>query len=285
MWCTRLRLDPDGSGATLRCEAYPDGIPEAIVMNEVDHRAPQPGDRGLRYDPKPGAEPQEWWPEGGELGEWSEVSRGDDLDRAVEKYSDDQPRDESGRWTSAGGVALRPTGRRALGPEPSGAPVTMTRQETGALGERVALAWLRGQGSADARPANVERSNFPVDVLHDSEVVEVKAGLASNGVKSRHWRLTAGQPGVKERAWLRSASVEDVAAHHEMKQQMIVARKRRFMRELSRRLGRPVKAATVAAVIDPRSKVVDVYRFEGFHGRVGWDSEEAKRGYVGSFVY
>lgn len=54
--CARSR--PDGT-----CDAYPDGIPEEIIMNEWDHRFPKPGDHGLQYDPVPGAEPQEWWPD------------------------------------------------------------------------------------------------------------------------------------------------------------------------------------------------------------------------------
>lgn len=35
--------------SALRCEAYPDGIPEAIVHSEHDHRLPYEGDHGLRY--------------------------------------------------------------------------------------------------------------------------------------------------------------------------------------------------------------------------------------------
>lgn len=31
------------------CEAYPDGIPAQIWINDADHRQPQPGDHGLRW--------------------------------------------------------------------------------------------------------------------------------------------------------------------------------------------------------------------------------------------
>lgn len=33
-----------------RCAAYPDGIPDAIVENRVDHRKPYAGDHGIRFE-------------------------------------------------------------------------------------------------------------------------------------------------------------------------------------------------------------------------------------------
>ena len=46
------------------CEAYPDGIPEGIILNEVDHRVAQPGDHGLQFVLKDGEQEREWWPSG-----------------------------------------------------------------------------------------------------------------------------------------------------------------------------------------------------------------------------
>ena len=46
VWC-RHRWD-DGR----RCEAFPDGIPEAIAENRYDHRDPYEGDRGVRFEPE-----------------------------------------------------------------------------------------------------------------------------------------------------------------------------------------------------------------------------------------
>lgn len=37
------------------CAAFPDGIPDRVYGNEVDHRQPVEGDHGIRWEARPGA--------------------------------------------------------------------------------------------------------------------------------------------------------------------------------------------------------------------------------------
>lgn len=47
-FCCRHRGQKGPNGLT--CEAFPDGIPEAILRNQVDHRRPVEGDRGITFE-------------------------------------------------------------------------------------------------------------------------------------------------------------------------------------------------------------------------------------------
>jgi len=45
--CKNMRLQEPGA----TCNAFPNGIPDAILDNEADHRLPFEGDRGIRFEP------------------------------------------------------------------------------------------------------------------------------------------------------------------------------------------------------------------------------------------
>jgi hypothetical protein len=47
---------------TVRCEAFPEGIPDEILFSLHDHREPCEGDHGIRFELKPGEEAgfEEW---------------------------------------------------------------------------------------------------------------------------------------------------------------------------------------------------------------------------------
>jgi hypothetical protein len=36
--------------ATIHCDAFPDGIPIKILINDVSHQQPYPGDHGIRFE-------------------------------------------------------------------------------------------------------------------------------------------------------------------------------------------------------------------------------------------
>lgn len=47
--CTHLDRTADDRS----CEAFPEGIPEDIWMNQHDHHKPYPGDQGVRFELAP----------------------------------------------------------------------------------------------------------------------------------------------------------------------------------------------------------------------------------------
>lgn len=55
------------------CDAYPDGIPDAILRKGVDHFVPRPGDHGIQFsarDPRWKKEAERRWREDREAVEW-----------------------------------------------------------------------------------------------------------------------------------------------------------------------------------------------------------------------
>lgn len=184
---------------------------------------------------------------------------------------------------------LKPVKARALSDQPASASTKVSKQLAGAIGEEIVIQFLKSKGFADAGHLSdylhSERNNLPADLIHDHKIVEVKTGQASNGVGARQWRLTIGEPGEKEKAWLKKASPEAKAAFNAKKQAEIHKRKEQAIKEVSKELGYKIAGKTMTTVIDPARKVVNIYEFDGFHDRIGWDSSAAKKAYLGSFQY
>lgn len=43
-------LDPNAPKGVMRCDAFPGGIPNAILLAEHDHKDPFPGDHGILFE-------------------------------------------------------------------------------------------------------------------------------------------------------------------------------------------------------------------------------------------
>lgn len=196
---------------------------------------------------------------------------------------EDIPRDYHGQWTAGGdsGPELKATTDRAWSGKQTQSG-NISKLETGKLGEKIALEHLRQQ-YPDAHMLNEERPNYAIDGIADHAVYEIKAGLSSNGPSAQQWRETEGQPGKAETEWLRTASREDVMAYHQAKQDAIVQRKEVAAQEIGQRIGHDVAPRTIATIINPNTKTVDVYQFEGFHTRIAW--RNAASNYVKSYRY
>lgn len=184
-----------------------------------------------------------------------------------------------------GGLSLKVSKKRAWNGEAVKLNNKLSKLDTGEVGEQIGIAWLNREGFPDADTLNVDVNNFPVDLIHNHEVIEVKAGLASNSKSAQQWRATIGQPGKEERAWLKTISREEKAAWNAQKAQAIMDRKQSVVDSFSKKFKKPVKGKTLSVIINPDTKTADVYLFGGFHHRVGWKSQQAQDAYQGSYKY
>jgi hypothetical protein len=163
----------------------------------------------------------------------------------------------------------------------------LSKLETGALGEKIVADFAKERGLKDVQSLNIKGNNFPIDLISPSGRIafEVKSGLVSNGRSAQQWRATIGQPGPSEAKWLSTASDKQKAAWNEEKSKAILDRKNQELRGLSKELGTKLDAKTVGVIINPDSKTADIHVFNGFHSRIGWNTPEAKKGYVGTVKY
>lgn len=179
---------------------------------------------------------------------------------------------------------LKPTKDRAFTGSAADGP-RMSKLETGQLGESLATLYLKQMGHSDARTAHTGRNNYAVDLVTKHTAYEVKAGLASNSSSAQHWRATIGMPGPKERQWLAKASPEAKARWNARKSNEIMIRKKAAVQELSKKTGKRLAGRTLSLIINARTRTVDVHEFDGFHSRIPWKSDQARKGYKGSFRY
>jgi hypothetical protein len=176
-------------------------------------------------------------------------------------------------------VALVPAPTRAFLGRPVALRTDAAAFDTGPWGEAIAVAYL----GPPARRIDEHGRSFPLDLLAPPFLVEVKAGLVSNSVRAQQWRLTIGEPGPTEQAWLRTTTRDEKQAWHQAKADAIVQRKVAAQQLMEQQEGRTFTPLTVTMVLDPDRQLVDVYTFDGWHQRIGWTSPQAIRGYRGSY--
>ncbi len=183
-------------------------------------------------------------------------------------------------------VKVTKTKERAFSGEPAQLATTLTKQETGRVGEAVSLAYLKTVlGRKDARPMNSSKTNFPVDALEDHAPTEIKAGLASNTRGAQQWRLTFSKESKKEKMLYESMTPEEKKAWNAEKQARIHARKQAVIRQLEKETGEKITPRTMTCIINPDTKTADIFIFDGLHDRIDWQSDMAKRAYHGSVRY
>lgn len=170
-------------------------------------------------------------------------------------------------------------------PVPVPKSVYLTKDETGKLGEKIALGYLRGEfGAKDADTLNIRGNNFPIDMMQDHELIEVKAGQSSNVPTAQHWRMTFSMT-KEEKAWLKKQPKERQKEWRDWKQQQCYERKTEMLKEFSDIMGHTVRPITMTAIVNNKTKTADLFRFRGFHQRITWRSPEAAKAYIGTFKY
>lgn len=183
-------------------------------------------------------------------------------------------------------VSIRKTKERVFNGSPVASKVGLTKQETGRVGEAVALAYLRKYISKGAKAMNTKATNFPVDMLEDHQPTEVKAGLASNSKKAQQWRLTFSKESKAEKDAYAKMTPTERKQWNALKQQRIKERKEAVISQLQKRYPKStIRPRTIGVIVHPDTKTADVHVFDGFHDRIDWNSPQAKSAYVGTFRY
>ncbi len=173
------------------------------------------------------------------------------------------------------------TGEQQQGPTARG---KMARLELGERGEMLAERVLEELSGADFQNLNsAAGEHSPLDLVGDNRAVEVKAGKASNSKSAQQWRITAGEPGMRERLRMLSMRPGQLRAYNRRKSEYLVKRKQQLADQLSKALGRKLQPVTVGIVFSPDNRRADVFLVPGFHARLGWTSYAKEPYYAGTY--
>jgi hypothetical protein len=207
-----------------------------------------------------------------------------------------QKRGKGGKWVNEGSstsdvTSFDPTPNfiekvteRAFHGDPVPVKHELTKQQQGMIGERIVVQHLLKSGKKNARPANKERTNFPVDVAYEGGAAEVKTGLVQNRKDAQKWRITFSTS-EKEREAQKSWTPEQIKEYNTRKQLACMERKLTLIADIEKATGKPVKRETYTVLLDHDKGIADVFRFDGYHQIIRWNSDLMKKGYQGSYRY
>jgi len=167
--------------------------------------------------------------------------------------------------------------------EPEQAESTLSKLQTGAIGEQLVMSLLTDQHGVPFGTVNQGVNNAPFDVAGNGYAVEVKTGMATNGKSAMHWRATIGQPGKAEQEALKQMSAEQKREHNKWKESEILKRKHALLERMSTEAGKEIQPLTIGIILSADGKRADVYRFDGFHLRLPWNKYATDDYYVGSY--
>jgi hypothetical protein len=162
----------------------------------------------------------------------------------------------------------------------------ITPQQTGCVGEAVALAYYRQVlGYKDADPINSENPSEAADMIEDEHPTEVKAGLVNITKKSQQWRLTSSKESKEEIALYDKMSAKERKLWNLDKAKRIKLRKKALIRDYNKKTGKRHTFKTITVVVNPDKQICDLFVFDGIHSRIDWQSAEAKAAYKVSLKY
>ena len=124
------------------------------------------------------------------------------------------------------------------------------------------------------------RNRVPVDVLGDRFAVEVKTGLASNRRQSQQWRLQLSTNPARERTQIDGMTRRELARYNGLKSERHRARKEMFLKAHPGVMG-----VTITLILDMSLHLVDLFWFDGFHSRIGFNSQAAAAAYRHTFCF
>lgn len=159
----------------------------------------------------------------------------------------------------------------------------MSKLETGARGEAMAMESLEAESGVGYGTLNVGVNNAPIDAGGDHEAIEIKTGVATNSSSAQGWRATIGQPGKEETARLKKMSAPDKKEYNRIKSEKILERKRDMLNKMSKLAGKPVKPYMVGVILSPDGKRGDVFKVPGFHLSLRWKEHATSKNYIGTF--